>query len=213
MIPNKILLVILIVLGIITPLVLIIYNLTKKNNDCLVGNWTSFSTCTQPCGGGTQTRTRTVIQNKSGNGKSCPNLKETQDCNTEVCKSLTFSVIAEKTFTADRSGCEDLYQYIYLETFGEGAIGKIREFQLIVMYRGNCEYGVYLSRPSTNQKFHVKINSSPTQTLSLIGSTVNANSLYYTVGDQIGVYIRSVNCQYYGSIKNPSLTMYYTNNI
>jgi len=49
------------------------------------GGWTTWSTCSAPCGGGSQTRTCTNPI-PSGNGKLCPSTDpSTQSCNTQAC--------------------------------------------------------------------------------------------------------------------------------
>ena len=82
---KKIFIFVVIALFIITPVVLIANSTKNKNVDCAVGEFRDFSVCSNTCGGGTQTRSRTVITPKSGNGKECPPLSETQPCNTQIC--------------------------------------------------------------------------------------------------------------------------------
>jgi len=53
--------------------------------NCEVSAWSSWSTCTETCGGGTQTRTRTVITPASNGGADCPVLEETRACNEQPC--------------------------------------------------------------------------------------------------------------------------------
>eukprot|EP00658_Telonema_sp_P-2_P076066 TRINITY_DN6604_c0_g1_i7.p1 TRINITY_DN6604_c0_g1~~TRINITY_DN6604_c0_g1_i7.p1 ORF type:complete len:224 (-),score=37.42 TRINITY_DN6604_c0_g1_i7:305-976(-) len=53
--------------------------------DCLVGDWTDFSTCDKTCGGGLQTRTREVEREALNGGTSCPVLVESRKCNTQGC--------------------------------------------------------------------------------------------------------------------------------
>ena len=52
-------------------------------------DWTEFSECTVPCGGGIQERTRNCSNPEPANGgKDCKELgpdKESQKCNTEAC--------------------------------------------------------------------------------------------------------------------------------
>ena len=50
--------------------------------NCAVSSWTSWNTCSQPCGnGGIQRRTRTVTRWASCGGRSCPAIAETRACN------------------------------------------------------------------------------------------------------------------------------------
>ena len=53
--------------------------------DCKVGEWSAWEDCSATCGGGTKTKTMTVVQKPINNGTPCPPLKETASCNTEEC--------------------------------------------------------------------------------------------------------------------------------
>jgi len=53
--------------------------------DCEVSGWSAWGPCSEPCGGGTQTRTRTVVLQPKDGGAACPDLEETQDCNMDPC--------------------------------------------------------------------------------------------------------------------------------
>jgi hypothetical protein len=54
--------------------------------DCVVSQWSSWSACSEPCGGGTQTRRRTIVVQPANGGIACPtNLSESRACNTQPC--------------------------------------------------------------------------------------------------------------------------------
>merc|ERR1719163_2688581 len=55
------------------------------NVDCEVSQWTEWSKCSASCGGGSQSRTRKILQHPSKFGQQCPELSESQDCNTHKC--------------------------------------------------------------------------------------------------------------------------------
>jgi len=52
---------------------------------CVVGGWSSWSTCTAKCGGGTQTQKRLVAVAPANGGVACPALTQSQSCNTHAC--------------------------------------------------------------------------------------------------------------------------------
>lgn len=51
-----------------------------SNVDCKVSSWSTWSACSNGCGSGTSTRTRSVTRPKKCNGKSCASLLETKAC-------------------------------------------------------------------------------------------------------------------------------------
>lgn len=53
--------------------------------DCQVSNWSEWGACSRQCGGGTQSRSRSVTQQPGPGGAPCPPLLETRTCNTQIC--------------------------------------------------------------------------------------------------------------------------------
>ena len=59
--------------------------------DCEVSDWSDWSACSAECGGGTQTRTRTIVSEAWCGGAACPALSEMQACNTQACSIMCAS--------------------------------------------------------------------------------------------------------------------------
>merc|ERR1719502_2501098 len=57
----------------------------ESSNDCAVGAWGEFSVCSADCGGGTHSRSRSVISEPTGAGAACPELSEAAQCNSQAC--------------------------------------------------------------------------------------------------------------------------------
>lgn len=55
------------------------------STDCKVSDWTIMGPCSAKCGGGFQTRSRTITQNPSFGGRACPSLIENIPCNNQPC--------------------------------------------------------------------------------------------------------------------------------
>jgi hypothetical protein len=53
--------------------------------DCVVSDWTDWSQCSAECGGGTRTRARSIEVDPLRGGQACPDLEETEACNTQEC--------------------------------------------------------------------------------------------------------------------------------
>jgi hypothetical protein len=51
--------------------------------DCVVSDWSEWSDCSAECGGGTQTRTRTIVTPAQNGGTVCDALIETRECNMQ----------------------------------------------------------------------------------------------------------------------------------
>jgi thrombospondin type 1 repeat protein len=65
--------------------------------DCVVGAFGDWSACSKDCGGGTQMRTRKVVTPAMNGGKDCPDLGETQPCNTQACPKPIDCVVSDWT--------------------------------------------------------------------------------------------------------------------
>lgn len=59
--------------------------LTSCDADCVVSEWSEWSPCGAPCGGGQQTRQRHVLSVPVGEGEPCPDLVHSRSCNTFSC--------------------------------------------------------------------------------------------------------------------------------
>ena len=59
--------------------------------DCLMGDWGEWSACSKNCGGGVQTRNRSIITPSNTGGKACGETVETRPCNTNPCPDCAFS--------------------------------------------------------------------------------------------------------------------------
>jgi len=81
---------ILIITGIIAVIIGIIVFLVRQNKknspvDCVTNEWTDWSSCSVSCGGGSQSRSRTIKTAQKNGGKCDVILSETRSCNTQVC--------------------------------------------------------------------------------------------------------------------------------
>ena len=53
--------------------------------DCVTSPWSAVGVCSQDCGGGVQTETRTVVVTPQHGGHDCPAMNQSQSCNTQPC--------------------------------------------------------------------------------------------------------------------------------
>jgi hypothetical protein len=53
--------------------------------NCEVSGWGGWGACSATCGGGTQSRSRTVTVQPRNNGTVCPSLTDSQVCNSQAC--------------------------------------------------------------------------------------------------------------------------------
>jgi len=72
--------------------------------NCEVNPWGDWSSCSAACGGGTQTRSRTVETPASG-GAACPALTENQPCNAYSCPHIIINDSYKNL------NCSELQQY------------------------------------------------------------------------------------------------------
>jgi len=65
---------------------------------CVVSSWSAFSSCSTKCGGGTQTRTRSVVTSAANGGAACPSLSQSQTCNTQACPGMCVACMLSTAF-------------------------------------------------------------------------------------------------------------------
>lgn len=53
--------------------------------DCVVGEWGKFGTCSQTCGAGIISRTRSILIAPDAGGERCPNLIDSEPCYHQPC--------------------------------------------------------------------------------------------------------------------------------
>lgn len=53
--------------------------------DCVVGDWSEWGQCSTGCGGGTQTRGRSIVTDSQNGGADCPVLTDSAGCNEQPC--------------------------------------------------------------------------------------------------------------------------------
>ena len=73
------------IIGVIFIIICVIIYYKFRPVKCQVSNWSEWSTCTATCGGGVQSRSRTVIKKSSNGGTACPTLTESRTCNSQAC--------------------------------------------------------------------------------------------------------------------------------
>ena len=61
--------------------------------DCQVSQWNDWSNCSVTCDDGTKTRARKVVREPKNGGNKCPDLEETDVCETDECKGIFFLFI------------------------------------------------------------------------------------------------------------------------
>lgn len=68
--------------------------------DGIDGNFGDWTTCSKPCGGGIQTRTKICLKEAQNGGKPCSRTTETQSCNNQAC-SIPATTTYPKTMQSD----------------------------------------------------------------------------------------------------------------
>tara|TARA_B100001093_G_scaffold520494_1_gene616783 strand:+ start:3533 stop:7198 length:3666 start_codon:yes stop_codon:yes gene_type:complete len=59
--------------------------------DCVVSAWSAYGQCSEDCGGGKKTKTRTIRYPPKRGGAPCPKLTNTIGCNFEPCTNKNFT--------------------------------------------------------------------------------------------------------------------------
>merc|ERR1719502_1345742 len=82
--------------------------------DCVMGPWGEWTPCSDICGGGTQTRTRTVETQPEHGGDACPSsLMEEQACNDHPCPVTGCTDSAATNFDSQATNDDGSCEYNY----------------------------------------------------------------------------------------------------
>ena len=71
--------------------------------DCQLSEWSSFGLCSEGCGGGNRTRTRTIVKVPNQCGEPCSDLEEVQECNTQPCGEYVVWLIPFYPYVSPKS--------------------------------------------------------------------------------------------------------------
>lgn len=88
--------------------------------DCEVSEWSDWSACSVECGGGTQTRTRTIVTDAWCGGEACPDLSESQACNTQAC-----GITCASGACTPEGACLDGECFTQYPNCGDGSFGVV----------------------------------------------------------------------------------------
>ena len=113
-------------------------NTEQCPQDCEMSDWSAWGDCTKSCGGGTQTRTRTVLKQPVGKGKACGELTDTQNCNTNACSKNC--VLGQWSDWGDCS-----------VSCGGGTQTSTREIIKPAEGQGTCQQGLTMTRYCNKQ--------------------------------------------------------------
>lgn len=80
---------------------------TSPNRDCVIGSWSSESSCSVACAAGTRTRTRYVVANSTGTGLRCPRETCGVGCiaETNMCNGATDNPLLCRNCVLGTSNC------------------------------------------------------------------------------------------------------------
>ncbi|MBC8287833.1 MAG: hypothetical protein H8E42_10220 [Nitrospinae bacterium] len=88
--------------------------------DCQVSALSAWTACTTTCGGGTSTRTRTIVVQPENGGEACPSLTQTQACNTQPCADPCQGVALTQSCTTGLPGvCSSGTRTRTCDSFGQ----------------------------------------------------------------------------------------------
>ena len=117
--------------------------LEKCAKDCVLSAWSKWGifakgvlqegNCSEPCGYGSQVRTRAIKSEATGLGARCSDLKETKQCLTKHC-----AIDCSLGQWTGWSGCFPLKKHTGDSTCGEGMQNRSRAVLISAQYGGTC---------------------------------------------------------------------------
>jgi len=138
--------------------------------DCKVSAWGAWSTCTEKCGGGTQTRSRDIKTEPKYKGKSCPSLEQTQTCNEDECFTFVLGGnTGNEQVIVEKDG--EMGDILTLPEWGKAFLIKVNRKREVRVHVLNAMFDQYGNE-----------NTSPSCTLE---PGKNCNKVYFRWGDNL----------------------------
>ena len=133
---------------------------TPATNDCVVGPWQAWGSCSRTCGGGYRHRSRHLPDHShSSDFSSCPATYESSSCNTHSCTTCdTVKLVSETTDCITNSGTDTAKQCQCVKNVisAHGSCGDASQAAceaILRRYKGalpHCDFSDASCTPATN---------------------------------------------------------------
>ena len=110
--------------------------------DCVTSPWSSLGSCDKSCGGGTQTRTKTLVTAPKNGGKPCGQMEDSRNCNQHACKEFVQISTKKKLDWGFQHSIYESHDSMYsgrLAARNRG-VGTVFHFQTV--HTSSCDFDI-----------------------------------------------------------------------